>query len=102
MGFEDRIMYLCLLIWSTPFSTVCRRVANASTIGYIHPFPYSNNPSTSSQSRAASAALVLSAMTEEKGIEESHWRVETLMQALEITSDQLLVKGSYGDIVAAS
>ena len=43
----------------------------------------------------------LEAVTEEKGIEESHRRVETLMRALEITSDQL-VKGSYGDIVAAS
>ena len=39
-------------------------------------------------------------MTEEKGIEESCQRMETLMRALEITSDQL-VKGSYGDIVAA-
>ena len=43
----------------------------------------------------------LEAVTEEKGIEESHHRVEALMRALEITSDQL-VKGSYGDIVAAS
>ena len=43
----------------------------------------------------------LEAVTEEKGIEESHRRVEALMRALEITSDQL-VKGSYGDIVAAS
>ena len=42
----------------------------------------------------------LEAVTEEKGIEESHQRVETLMRALEITSDQL-VEGSYGDIVAA-
>ena len=39
-------------------------------------------------------------MTEEKGIEESHQRVETLMRALEITSDQL-VEGSYGDILTA-
>ena len=43
----------------------------------------------------------LEAVTEEKGIEESHQRVETLMRALEITSDQL-VEGSYGDIVVAS
>ena len=43
----------------------------------------------------------LEAVTEEKGIEESHHRVEALMRALEITSDQL-VKGSYGDLVAAS
>ena len=43
----------------------------------------------------------LEAVTEEKGIEESHQRVETLMRALEITSDQL-VEGSYGDIVAAN
>ena len=43
----------------------------------------------------------LEAVTEEKGIEESHRRVEALMRALEITSDQL-VTGSYGDIVAAS
>ena len=43
----------------------------------------------------------LEAVTEEKGIEESHQRVEALMRALEITSDQL-VKGSYGDLVAAS
>lgn len=42
----------------------------------------------------------LEAVTEEKGIEESHQRVETLMRALEITSEQL-VEGSYGDIVAA-
>ncbi|MDP6702388.1 MAG: CYTH domain-containing protein, partial [Candidatus Latescibacteria bacterium] len=42
----------------------------------------------------------LEAVTEEKGIEESHQRVETLMRALEISSDQL-VEGSYGDIVAA-
>lgn len=40
------------------------------------------------------------AVTEEKGIEESHQRVETLMRALEIKSDQL-VEGSYGDMVAA-
>ena len=40
-------------------------------------------------------------MTEKKGIEESHRRVDALMRALEITNDQL-VKGSYGDIVAAS
>ena len=43
----------------------------------------------------------LEAVTEEKGIEESHQRVETLMRALEITNDQL-VEGSYGDIVVAS
>ena len=42
----------------------------------------------------------LEAVTEEKGVEESHRRVEALMRALEITGDQL-VKGSYGDIVAA-
>ena len=42
----------------------------------------------------------LEAVTEEKGIEESHQRVETLMRALEITSDQL-VEGSYGDILTA-
>jgi len=93
-------MYLCLLIWSTLFSTVCYRVANASAIGCISSLPYSNNPSTSSQSRAASEALARSRNDRRKG-EESHRRVETLMRALEITSDQL-VKGSYGDIVAAS
>lgn len=43
----------------------------------------------------------LEAVTEEKGIEESRQRVETLMRALEITSDQL-VEGSYGDIVVGS
>ena len=42
----------------------------------------------------------LEAVTEEQGIEESHRRVETLMRALEITSDQL-VEGSYGDLLAA-
>jgi predicted adenylyl cyclase CyaB len=41
----------------------------------------------------------LEAVTEEKGIEESHQRVRTLMRALEIGSDQL-VEGSYGDLVA--
>jgi len=41
----------------------------------------------------------LEAVTEEQGIEESHRRVETLMRALEITSDQL-VEGSYGDMLA--
>jgi adenylate cyclase class IV len=40
----------------------------------------------------------LEAVTEEQGIEESHRRVETLMRALEITSDQL-VEGSYGDLL---
>ena len=33
--------------------------------------------------------------------EESRRRVDILMRALEITSDQI-VKGSYGDIIAAS
>jgi predicted adenylyl cyclase CyaB len=42
----------------------------------------------------------LEAVTEEQGIEESHRRVETLMRALEITTDQL-VEGSYGDMLAA-
>jgi len=42
----------------------------------------------------------LEAVTDEKGIEESHQRVETLMRALEIRSDQL-VEGSYGDLMAA-
>ena len=42
----------------------------------------------------------LEAVTDEKGIEESHQRVETLMRALEIRSSQL-VEGSYGDIMAA-
>ena len=42
----------------------------------------------------------LEAVTEEKGIEESHQRVKTLMRALEISSEQL-VEGSYADIVAA-
>jgi len=42
----------------------------------------------------------LEAVTEEQGVEESHRRVETLMRALEITSDQL-VEGSYGDLLAA-
>ena len=41
----------------------------------------------------------LEAVTNEKGIEESHQRVETLMRALEIESGQL-VEGSYGDLVA--
>jgi adenylate cyclase, class 2 len=42
----------------------------------------------------------LEAVTDEKGIEESHRRVETLMRALEIKPEQL-VEGSYGDILAA-
>jgi adenylate cyclase class 2 len=42
----------------------------------------------------------LEAVTEEQGIEESHRRVETLMRALEITTEQL-VEGSYGDMLAA-
>ncbi|MFT5089253.1 MAG: adenylate cyclase class 2 [Candidatus Latescibacterota bacterium] len=42
----------------------------------------------------------LEAVTEEQGVEESHRRVETLMRALEITNDQL-VEGSYGDMLAA-
>ena len=42
----------------------------------------------------------LEAVTEEKGVEESTQRVETLMRALEISSDHL-IEGSYGDMIAA-
>tara|TARA_Y100000588_G_scaffold318150_1_gene347560 strand:+ start:762 stop:1277 length:516 start_codon:yes stop_codon:yes gene_type:complete len=42
----------------------------------------------------------LEAVTEEKGVEESTRRVETLMRALEISSDQL-IEGSYSDLIAA-
>jgi len=41
----------------------------------------------------------LEAVTDEKGVVESHQRVEILMRALEIQSDQL-VEGSYGDLLA--
>ena len=41
----------------------------------------------------------LEAVTDEKGVAESHQRVETLMRALEIQNDQL-VEGSYGDLLA--
>lgn len=41
----------------------------------------------------------LEAVTNDKGIEESHQRIKTLMRALEIESSQL-VEGSYGDLVA--
>lgn len=44
--------------------------------------------------------IELEAVTDEKGIEESYQRIETLMRALEIKPEQL-VKGSYGDLVAA-
>ena len=43
--------------------------------------------------------LELEAVTEEKSVAESHQRVETLMRALEIGTDQL-VEGSYGDLLA--
>ena len=42
----------------------------------------------------------LEAVTEEQGVEESRERVETLMRALEIGPD-LLIEGSYSDMVAA-
>ena len=41
----------------------------------------------------------LEAVTDEKGVAESHQRVEILMRALEIQNDQL-VEGSYGDLLA--
>lgn len=41
----------------------------------------------------------LEAVTEEKGVAESHRRVETLMRALEIGREQL-VEQSYGDLLA--
>lgn len=43
----------------------------------------------------------LEAVTEEQGVEESRERVETLMRALEIGSDQL-IEGSYSDMIAMS
>jgi adenylate cyclase, class 2 len=43
--------------------------------------------------------IELEAVTDEKGADESHQRVETLMRALEIGSDQL-IEGSYGDLLA--
>lgn len=43
----------------------------------------------------------LEAATDEKGVIESHQRVETLMRALEIKSDEL-VESSYGDMLAAA
>ena len=42
--------------------------------------------------------LELEALTEEQGIGESQSRIETLMRALEISTDDL-VKGSYGDLL---
>jgi predicted adenylyl cyclase CyaB len=42
----------------------------------------------------------LEAVTDEKGVAESHQRVEILMRALEIKGDQL-VEGSYGDMLAS-
>lgn len=42
----------------------------------------------------------LEAVTEEKKLEESHARVETLMRALEIRDDQLIGE-SYSDLLAA-
>lgn len=42
----------------------------------------------------------LEAVSEEKELEESHARVETLMRALEISSDQLIAE-SYSDLLAA-
>ena len=43
----------------------------------------------------------LEAVTDEKGVIESHQRVETLMRALEIKSDELM-ESSYGDMLAAA
>ena len=43
----------------------------------------------------------LEAVSEDRGISESTERVETLMRALEIGSDQL-IEGSYSDMVAAN
>ena len=43
----------------------------------------------------------LEAVIDEKGVIESHQRVETLMRALEIKSDEL-VESSYGDMLAAA
>ena len=42
--------------------------------------------------------LELEALTEEQGVGESQSRIETLMRALEISTDDL-VKGSYGDLL---
>ena len=42
----------------------------------------------------------LEAVSDEKNIEESHQRIETLMRALEIGPDKLL-EGSYADLIAA-
>ena len=41
----------------------------------------------------------LEAVTDEKGVQESHQRVETLMRALEIRPDHLIAC-SYGDLLA--
>ena len=41
----------------------------------------------------------LEAVTDEKGVQESHRQVETLMRALEILPDQLIAC-SYGDLLA--
>ena len=43
----------------------------------------------------------LEAVTEEKSVEQSTQRVETLMRALEISNDQL-IEGSYSDLLAAT
>ena len=43
----------------------------------------------------------LEALTEEQGIRESQSRIETLMRALEIASDDL-VNCSYGDLLSAN
>lgn len=43
----------------------------------------------------------LEAVTDEQKLEESHARVETLMRALEIRSDQLIAE-SYSDLLAAT
>ena len=93
-------MYLCLLIWSTSFSTVCRCIVNASTIGCISSLPLLKQSLHLVAEQSGFCGARALGDDRRKG-EESHRRVETLMRALEITSDQLLVKGSYGDIVAA-
>lgn len=49
--------------------------------------------------RALGNFVELKAVTDEKGIQESHQRVETLMRTLGIVSDDLIAC-SYGDLLA--
>ena len=78
-------------------SSCCQRLYER----YISSPPLFKQPFHLDEVKGLGQLVELEAVTEEKGVEESHRRVEALMRALEITSDQL-VKGSYGDIVAAS